>query len=294
MVGDKVLVKILAFDGKHKIADRFEEDIYTIIEQPIKDIPVFKLRSEKGKELTLHRNKLLLLGEKEDIVKNIENDVQQDSVQKKSVVENNSVNRRKDASAVVDNAKAESSVLKQKVGEKEESCDSEFSDYEVIYEYVEPTYVHGNAHDTTDGKEIIEIIETEELGEMDEIEEAEGKEVTGVKEIDSHRTPVSCTSEVQSEKQDSKEIVAQTDEGLNSGIQNLNSDVDTSVTKNDRRAVIVSGESDRSPISGDEGEETSVKTLGKDTKVNSETGSVKDTKSVDARPKERVKKKSKS
>ena len=122
---------------------------------------MFKLRSEKGKELTLHRNKLLPLGEKEDIVKNIENDVQQDSVQKKSVVENNSVNRRKDASAVVDNAKAESSVLKQKVEEKEESCDSEFSDYEVIYEYVEPTYVHGDAHDMTDGKEIIEIIETE-------------------------------------------------------------------------------------------------------------------------------------
>ena len=294
MVGDKVLVKILAFDGKHKIADRFEEDIYTIIEQPIKDIPVFKLKSEKGKELTLHRNKLLPLGEKEDIVKNIENDVQQDSVRKKSVVENNSVNRRKDASTVVDNAKAESSVLKQTVEEKEESCDSEFSDYEVIYEYVEPTYVHGDAHDMTDGKEIIEIIETEELGEMDEIEEAEGTEVTGVKEIDIHRTPVSSTSEVQSEKQDSKEIVAQTDEGLNSGIQNLNSDVDNSVTKNDRRAVDVSGESDRSPISGDEGEETSVKTLRKDTKVNSETGSVKDTKSVDARPKERVKKKNKS
>ena len=164
----------------------------------------------------------------------------------------------------------------------------------MIYEYVEPTYVHGDAHDMTDGKEIIEIIETEELGEMDEIEEAEGTEVTGVKEIDIHRTPVSSTSEVQSEKQDSKEIVAQTDEGLNSGIQNLNSDVDNSVTKNDRRAVDVSGESDRSPISGDEGEETSVKTLRKDTKVNSETGSVKDTKSVDARPKERVKKKVKA
>ena len=41
MAGDRVLVKILAFDGKHKIADRFEEDVYTVIEQTIPDIPVY-------------------------------------------------------------------------------------------------------------------------------------------------------------------------------------------------------------------------------------------------------------
>ena len=58
-VGDKVLVKLLAFEGKHKIADRFEEDLYEVISQPRRDIPVFKVRSEKGIEKTLHRNHLL-------------------------------------------------------------------------------------------------------------------------------------------------------------------------------------------------------------------------------------------
>lgn len=58
-VGDQVLVKILKFDGKHKIADKFEDEIYEIIEQPRPDIPVFKVRSlETKKEKTLHRNHL--------------------------------------------------------------------------------------------------------------------------------------------------------------------------------------------------------------------------------------------
>ena len=59
-VGDRVLVKKVAFEGKHKIADKFEEEPYTIIEQPRPEIPVFKVKSESsGLEKTLHRNLLL-------------------------------------------------------------------------------------------------------------------------------------------------------------------------------------------------------------------------------------------
>lgn len=61
-VGDKVLVKVLAFEGKHKLADKFEEQQYTVIEQPNEDTPVFKVRSQDGKVKTLHRNNLLPLG----------------------------------------------------------------------------------------------------------------------------------------------------------------------------------------------------------------------------------------
>ena len=60
------MVKILAFDGKHKISDKFEEDVYTVVEQPRPDIPVFIVKSDSGKELILHRNQLLPLGEKEE------------------------------------------------------------------------------------------------------------------------------------------------------------------------------------------------------------------------------------
>ena len=61
---DRVLVKIVAFDGRHKIADKWEEDIYVIVSQPNPDIPVFKVRKENGtgRDRVLHRNLLLPVG----------------------------------------------------------------------------------------------------------------------------------------------------------------------------------------------------------------------------------------
>ena len=49
-VGDRVLVKVVAFDGKHKIADRWEDNPYIIIQQPNNNIPVFKVKREDGEE----------------------------------------------------------------------------------------------------------------------------------------------------------------------------------------------------------------------------------------------------
>lgn len=61
-IGDEVLVKILAHDGKHKLSDKFEKDIYTVVGKPCGDIPVFIVRSPDNKERTLHRNHLLPVG----------------------------------------------------------------------------------------------------------------------------------------------------------------------------------------------------------------------------------------
>ena len=62
--GDRVLVRTLAFDGKHKIADRWEEHIYIVLEQPNMDIPVYVVRREDGigRKRSLHRKHLLPLG----------------------------------------------------------------------------------------------------------------------------------------------------------------------------------------------------------------------------------------
>ena len=62
--GDRVLVKIVAFDGKHKISDRWEDDIYVVVRQPNPMIPVFIVQKEsgEGKKRTLHRNLLLPIG----------------------------------------------------------------------------------------------------------------------------------------------------------------------------------------------------------------------------------------
>jgi len=59
-VGDKVLGRKTAFDGKHEIADRFEENEYTVVDQPREDIPVFKVKY-LDRIRTLHRNLLFIV-----------------------------------------------------------------------------------------------------------------------------------------------------------------------------------------------------------------------------------------
>ena len=44
-VGDRFLVKNVAFDGKHKLAEKFA---YIVICEPNKDIPVFVVEREDG------------------------------------------------------------------------------------------------------------------------------------------------------------------------------------------------------------------------------------------------------
>ena len=47
--GDRVLVKIVAFDGKQKLSNKWEEEPYLVTQQPNPDIPVFVVKKESGK-----------------------------------------------------------------------------------------------------------------------------------------------------------------------------------------------------------------------------------------------------
>ncbi|VDI30104.1 Hypothetical predicted protein [Mytilus galloprovincialis] len=50
--GDRVLVKIVAFgEGKHKLADKWEHDPYTVLAQPNADIPVFTVQKENATDM---------------------------------------------------------------------------------------------------------------------------------------------------------------------------------------------------------------------------------------------------
>ena len=61
--GDRVLIKILAHEGKHKVADRWSSDIYVVEKQPNMDIPVYELKPEKGRQMKiLHRDHVLPIG----------------------------------------------------------------------------------------------------------------------------------------------------------------------------------------------------------------------------------------
>lgn len=63
-VGDRVLVRIVAFDGKHKISDKWETDPYLVMSKPNDEAPVFVVQKEngQGRKRTLHRNLLLPIG----------------------------------------------------------------------------------------------------------------------------------------------------------------------------------------------------------------------------------------
>jgi predicted DNA binding CopG/RHH family protein len=67
--GDRVLVKVVSFDGKHKLADRWEHDSYIVLSHPNNDIPVCNLHKEnnEGRTRTLHRNLFLPIGYIRDV-----------------------------------------------------------------------------------------------------------------------------------------------------------------------------------------------------------------------------------
>ena len=62
--GDLVLVKIVAFDGRHKLSDKWENEPYVVMSQPNVGIPVYKVQKQSGigKPRVLHRNLLLPIG----------------------------------------------------------------------------------------------------------------------------------------------------------------------------------------------------------------------------------------
>ncbi|XP_052260571.1 uncharacterized protein LOC127864726 [Dreissena polymorpha] len=130
-VGDKVLVKVLAFSKPHKLADKFEEDIFEVISQPNKDIPVYVVKSTSGNEKTLHRNHLLLLKEEE------KQDAAEEAVAKKPVPKPRNKVKSKDDS-IVDVKRKDKGDHDYRKSEslenfrREESSESDFDNYYVV------------------------------------------------------------------------------------------------------------------------------------------------------------------
>ena len=64
-LNDIVLVKRVAWKGRHKIQNKWEPSEYVVIEQPNVKVPVYKVKSlEDNRIRVLHRNMLLPLGVK--------------------------------------------------------------------------------------------------------------------------------------------------------------------------------------------------------------------------------------
>lgn len=69
-VGDRVLVRNVGFQGPHKLANRWQDDVYTVLNQPDASIPVFEVQHEgaKGPTKVLHRNMLLPISSVDDVM----------------------------------------------------------------------------------------------------------------------------------------------------------------------------------------------------------------------------------
>ena len=62
-IDDLVLVKRVAWKGRHKIQNKWEPEVYVVLEQPNKSVTVYKVKPVgNGKERVLHRNMPLPLG----------------------------------------------------------------------------------------------------------------------------------------------------------------------------------------------------------------------------------------
>ena len=63
MVSDTILPQHTAYKGKHNIQDWWENTVYEVIEQPFKNMPLFKIKPQGGDDRVkiVHRNLLLPL-----------------------------------------------------------------------------------------------------------------------------------------------------------------------------------------------------------------------------------------
>ena len=64
MSGTLVLIRNVGFKGPHKIADKWNQEVYVVVGRPDDNIPVYRVKSESQPHniRTLHRNMILPIG----------------------------------------------------------------------------------------------------------------------------------------------------------------------------------------------------------------------------------------
>ena len=136
-IGDQVLVKILAREGKHKIADKFEEELYTVIEKP-RGLPVYVVKgNETDRIRKLHRNHLFPVNyrvEKDD--KGEEEEKLSDDNQKdEDVIENKE--EHSDVTEDMESSDEEEIVIVQRTDAHGDACDIDSTQSEEPTEQIE-------------------------------------------------------------------------------------------------------------------------------------------------------------
>ena len=155
-IGDKVLVRQLAFKGKHKLADIWEPDSYIIVDKPNPDIPVYVVEPDtkqgggRRRRRTLHRNHLLHVGDILSLDANSESAVETADTQ------------GEDAASQVESSQSEDSLMEELEDEAPVGATDEDDAAERLLD--EPVVEGGAAAtgDPTEQQEDEESVEEEE------------------------------------------------------------------------------------------------------------------------------------
>ena len=140
----------MAFEGKHKIADKFEKETYHIVDQPRPEIPVFKMKSdETGMEKTLHRN-LLVKEQGHEVTEDVDVANTDDSVETVEVEETDKILEVKKMHDVMPNN------------------ESDYEDGQNVYK----PHLYGDAHKSVVGAQQKEV-EVPHKHQVDRLEENE-------------------------------------------------------------------------------------------------------------------------
>jgi transposase InsO family protein len=105
-IGDLVLVRNVGLKGKHKLADRWQSDVFKIVGKPNPGIPVYQiqLQNGKGKVRTVHRNLLLPLTHPLS-------ELRDHSVPCRSKKTNHDKSQRKDMEEILSSSESEEDVV---------------------------------------------------------------------------------------------------------------------------------------------------------------------------------------
>lgn len=235
-VGDTVLVKILAYEGRHKIADKFEEQPYTVTGQPNLDIPVFEVRSSDGITRVLHRNKLLVIG-------NTDSESNKSKMENKPVTEADIVKpipkprkRQQKKTSTEEGLQEKDTKVKEteKASTGERETDSESEDSEV--EFVVFTNHGRDAYTSVRGNE--ETSETE-INIKDNFVEIQNED-TGVEMKDatsSHTDNLATDSEGTQEETTERKMIEIAEERSNVQKQSDNGIIETRQKRRDKQNI---------------------------------------------------------
>ena len=67
MLGDVILMKLDAFQGKRKAKDRWSEVEYVVTHQVANDVPMYEVRDDGGNVKVAHHNRLFLVASARDV-----------------------------------------------------------------------------------------------------------------------------------------------------------------------------------------------------------------------------------